>query len=309
MFKQQEHRSLVTRPVFVLAFCLLVFLFPACRFATKDLTPAFPVQEPRNTEYEYPVQVDNLLAPAAMSRLASVGERSEGVANTRLSIENAPDEVIRFVNRIDFDFDEDFRPFFEWQPLSYNKRLDESYKSSTTGDIMLGFNYKLGDVRIGLGGQGYLDARTGIEVFAVFPHGNTELARWSGIIEGEEGFYARGIAEFGNEIRSLVLNFGVGAGGRPKRGGKTGRIMGGVAWSEALPILGAVGEERTRFGLETFWVEDQVGRRSFGEISISISTWFGATELSLGFRKGILKDNEDNTLFLSFATRLLDTLN
>ncbi|MFQ5503818.1 MAG: hypothetical protein ACE5F1_03355 [Planctomycetota bacterium] len=244
--------------------------------------------------------------PMRFGRLSHYGDTELGTARIRAAAEVLPGDQVRTVSRAEFDFDESMRPWLEFQPLSFTDEAS-GWESSTTGDLLFGLYRRVQ----AYGADGTWERRgepaLGIDLFAVSPHGARKRPRWPGVVEGEEGYYGVGTLGFAGEERNLSFNLGGGIGGIPRRDGRSGRLLGGLGITQSLPGLGIDwSTEATRLGIEAFWVWDAPGDRVFGELTVAVSFWVGSLELSLGYRRGLSSESEDDVFFIGFGGLLFD---
>ncbi|MEZ5988006.1 MAG: hypothetical protein R3F30_02540 [Planctomycetota bacterium] len=253
-----------------------------------------------------------VLAEPAWSRMSSTPRRDEGTARFDLAFE-AQDpgdrgrEALRFVNRIGYDVDPVFRARFEWQPLTWVDDASGDRSASTTGDVVLGVDARLLESVQPLSESTVVDVEGGLDLFGVIPTGQPKPPRWPGVIESEEGLFMLGNLRAGSRDRGLGLDLGGGLAGLPGSTSRTGRLLGGLSWTEGLGLRpGDLGLDGARLGVGTFWTHDFGGHRSFGELSVHLTLAIETVELDFGFRAGLTPESPDRIFTVMFGTRLFD---
>lgn len=248
--------------------------------------------------------VDRVLPAAGFGRNATYGDHDWGSAEIRVAGELVPGDQVHVPVEIFTAVDDRTSLFVEWLPVGFKER-DDGWDVSSSGEITYGLHQRI--ARPDPLSPG-LPALTAV-LFAVSPHGGPKPARWPGVIEGEEGYFAVGGAEWSSSELSFGLNLGTGVGGRPASTGHSGRILAGAGLTWGLAPTGiGFSTEPTRLGLETFWVRDPVDDRTFGELHAGLSFWVGVTEIDLGYRRGLTDDTVDNVFYVGFRARMFDTL-
>lgn len=257
-----------------------------------------------------------VLAPAGLARGFAWGQAEAGGVDLTVSGDHFPGDALLLPMRMSFDVDDRLRPWLDWQPLAWVDGPDANMERRGSGDLAFGVQQRLTN-----GGEGGLSPLVSVNVFGVTPHGGPRPPRLPGIIEGEEGYYALLMSEWGDLERSLTLNVGAGVGGRvgsripgqrfetAGQDGKSGRVLASLAFTEALPSTGVdFATEPSRLGAELFWLHDPVDDRTFAELHVGFSFWLGANEVDLGWRRGLTSETEDDVFYLGFRVRLFDTL-
>ena len=258
-----------------------------------------------------------VLAPAGLARGFAWGQAEAGGVDLAVSGDVYPGDALLLPMRMTFDLDDRLRPWADWQPAAWIDRESDGWHRGGSGDLAVGLQQRLGNG----GDEDSWAPVISANVFAVAAHGGPRPPRIPGVIEGEEGYYAILMTEWGNLDRSLTLNVGGGVGGRvgaPIAGrpfefrgqrGKSGRMLASLAFTEALPATGIdFSTEPSRVGAEVFWLHDPVDDRTFAELHLGVSFWLGANEVDLGWRRGLTSETEDNVFYLGFRIRLFDTL-
>ena len=272
---------------------------------TGGATAAYPMEAqgyaPRGT--------GTLIKPLTGSRVITSERRDEGVARFDLAFEGQDDDILRFVNRDEYDFDRVFRSYLVWQPLSWVKDDSGSYRSSTTGDVRMGLNGRFFEGVLPMGDGEALDLEAGLELFAVWPTGQPKPPRWAGVVDSNEGYFLVGNVRGGSHSQSVALNLGGGAQQQPGSVGYTARYLMGAAFNQGIGFgANDFGETGMRVGVETFWTLAPSENENFGEISLLLGLWVDTAEITIGYRAGLTQESPDWVLFVNFGTRLLDTL-
>ncbi len=250
-----------------------------------------------------------LIQPLTWSRLSTSERRDEGVATFDLAFEGQDDDILRFVNRNDYDFDSIWRAYIVWQPLSWVNDGTGSYGKSTTGDVRMGLNGRLFESVLPMGDGQALDLEGGIEAFAIWPTGQPKPPRWAGVVDSNEGYFLLGNLRGGNHMQSLALNLGAGAQQQPGSVGYTARYLMGAAYNRGFAFgPHENGGSGLRLGAETFWTLAPAENQNFGELSLLLGFWVDTAEITLGYRAGLTSESPDWVLFINVGTRLFDTL-
>ena len=273
----------------------------------KDIDAAVPDQ-PAVQDFR-PVGRGTLIKPLTWSRVTTSERRDDGVANFDLAFEGQDDDILRFVNRNEYDFDSVWRAYLVWQPASWVKDSQGSYGFSTTGDVRMGLNARLFEGVLPVEEGKALDLEAGVEVFAVWPTGQPKPPRWAGVVDSNEGYFVLGNVRGGSNSQSLALNLGAGGQQQPGSTGYTARYLMGAAWNQGIGFNPqAFGEAGMRVGLETFWTLAPAEDQDFGEVSLLLGFWVDTAEITVGYRAGLTEESPDWVLFVNFGTRLFDTL-
>jgi hypothetical protein len=286
----------VSRCATVVSTLALAALVASCRSAGRRV--AAPV---------VPQDSGKLVYGTRYGRLRSLGRAEVQAAEVTTRAEYLPDDQIRFPTNVDYDIDAWTRAYVEFLPYSRTDR-DGDWTSSSTGENVFGIYRRLVDYgRGGPRGGGGGTSAIGLDAFAVFPHGGDKPPRWNGVIEGQEGYYGVLNYEIANSQRNINFAAGGGAGGIVGRPGKTGRVIGGIAWTEAFPGPGfEYSTDDVRLTVENSWVWDPPEDRLFGELGFVATVWVGSVELALGYRRGLTSETVDDVVFVGFGTRLFD---
>lgn len=246
----------------------------------------------------------DILVPAGLPRATSYGDHEVGGGEIRASAEVVSGEQVHLPTRVLLAIDANTSAHVEWLPFGFKDRPD-GWDRSSSAELTYGLHHRIS------GGDEWNVWRPAISVnvFGIAPHGGPKAARWPGVVEGEEGYFGVLAAEWGNHERSVLLNVGSGVGGRPVGNGDSGRILAGAAFTQALAGTGiGFSTEPTRIGIETHFAYDPIDDRTFGELHVGLSFWLGATEVDVGYRRGIAPDSHDDVFYIGFRSRLLDSL-
>ena len=281
----------------------LILLLASCATGSRVGRPDAVDQDFR------PVGQGTLIRPLTWSRVMTSARRDDGVARFDLAFEGQDDEILRFVNRNEYDFDSVWRTYVVWQPLSWVDDGQGSDRKSTTGDVRLGVNARWFQGVLPVADGQALDLEAGVEAFAVWPTGQPKAPRWPGVVDSNEGYFVVGNVRGGNHSQSLALNLGAGGQQQPGTTGYTARYLMGAAFNQGIGFgPHDSGESGLRIGLESFWTLAPAEDQEFGEVSLLLGFWVDTAEITVGYRAGLTEESPDWVLFVNFGTRLFDTL-
>ncbi len=259
------------------------------------------------------------LEPVTGTRLAVFAQPNFGSAFLRLSGEHSPGEFTESYGEVSFALIEGSSlvcefPLVRWDDSAgLDGTADKDWKRSASGDHVYSWRQSLLASGAQPGTSSFLPAIASEFAF-VDDHGGQRPARIQGLVENEEGFFGRIAAEwpmggFGGYEATLSLNAGAALLGRAGRPGQGVRYLWGLAFTHALWQPGIqFSTEPLKLSIESFWLEDPIDDRRFGDLGLALELPVGAAAFSFGLRLGLTEETEDLVIFVDFASQLFDAL-